>query len=172
MCFCLFILFYYCFISCILYVVILSSIMCCFVLSLTCVCFRVSDSLSTMTSSQAEINGMMVMVHSTLRLNFFNYGSSCQTRPITLTTLYEMMMDLTWRIELILSKYQSSSRGAPRVVMLSLPHLTSPASVTLGASQPWPHPHSVLQQHYSPLTLATLTWPTYQLLDPPVVTVP
>ena len=136
MCFCLFILFYYCFISCILYVVILSSIMCCFVLSLTCVCFRVSDSLSTMTSSQAEINGMMVMVHSTLRLNFFNYGSSCQTRPITLTTLYEMMMDLTWRIELILSKYQSSSRGAPRVVMLSLPHLTSPASVTLGASQP------------------------------------
>ncbi|RVW68891.1 hypothetical protein CK203_062946 [Vitis vinifera] len=29
-----------------------------------------------MTSSRAEINGMMVMVQSTLRLNFFNYGSS------------------------------------------------------------------------------------------------
>ena len=40
--------------------------------------------------------------------------------PITLTTLYEMMVDLTRRIErieLILSEYPSSSRGAPRVVM-------------------------------------------------------
>ena len=77
-CVCVSVLFFlYCFISCILYVVILSSIMCFFVLSLACVCFRVLDSLSTVTSSQAEINGMMVMVQSTLRLNFFSRGSSC-----------------------------------------------------------------------------------------------
>ena len=85
---------------------------------------------------------------------------SDEIAPITLTTLYEMMLDLTQRIErikLILSEYPSSSRGAPGVVMLSLPHLTSPTSVTLGASHPRPRPHSVLQQHSSPLTLATLT---------------
>ena len=54
--------------------------MCCFVLSLTCVYFTVLDSLSTVTGSRAEINSVMVMVQSTLRLDFFNYGSSCQTR--------------------------------------------------------------------------------------------
>ena len=36
--------------------------MCCFVLSFACVCFRVLDSLSIMTGSRAEINGMMVMI--------------------------------------------------------------------------------------------------------------
>ena len=53
--------------------------------------------------------------------------------PITLTTIYEMMIDLTRRIErieLILSEYPSSSRWAPGVVTPSLPHLTSPIFVT------------------------------------------
>ncbi|RVW59846.1 hypothetical protein CK203_103975 [Vitis vinifera] len=59
-----------------------------------------------------------------------------------------------------------------RVVMSSLPYLTSPASVTLDASHPRPRPHSVLQQHSSPITLATLTQLPSQLRDPPVVTIP
>ena len=66
---------------------------------------------------------------------------SDEIAPITLTTLYEMMVDLTQkveRIELILSEYPSSSRGAPGVAMPSLPRLTSSASVTLGASHPRP----------------------------------
>ena len=46
--------------------------MCCFVLSFVCVCFRVLDSLSTMPGSRAKINGMMVMIQSTLRLDFFS----------------------------------------------------------------------------------------------------
>ena len=46
--------------------------MCCFVLSLACVCFKVLDNLSTVTGSRAEINDMMVMIHSTLRLDFFS----------------------------------------------------------------------------------------------------
>ena len=56
--------------------------------------------------------------------------------------------------------------------MSSLPYLTSPASVTLDASHPRPRPHSVLQQHSSPITLATLTQLPSQLRDPPVVTIP
>nr|CAN70565.1 hypothetical protein VITISV_035222 [Vitis vinifera] len=95
--------------------------------------------------------------------------------PITLTTLYEMMMDLTRRverIELILSGHPSSSRGAPGVAMPSLPHLTSPTSITLGASHPRPRPHSVLLQHPSSISLATSTRPPPQFRGPPVVTVP
>ena len=46
--------------------------MCCFVLSLACVCFRVLDNLSIVTGFQAKINDMMVMIQSTLRLDFFN----------------------------------------------------------------------------------------------------
>ncbi|RVW41595.1 hypothetical protein CK203_068131 [Vitis vinifera] len=60
---------------------------------------------------------------------------SDEIAPITLTTLYEMMMDLTRRverIELILSGHPSSSRGAPGVAMPSLPHLTSSTPATLG----------------------------------------
>ena len=92
--------------------------------------------------------------------------------PITLTTLYEMMVDLTRRverIELILSEYPSSSRGAPEVAMSSLPHLTSSASVTLGASHPRPRPHLVLQQHSSSISLATSTRPPSRLRGPPVI---
>ena len=74
MCLCSFSLFYYyyCFISCILCVVILSSVMCCFVLSLACVCLRVLDSFSVVTGPRAEIDGMMVVIQSTLRLDFFS----------------------------------------------------------------------------------------------------
>ena len=99
---------------------------------------------------------------------------SDEIAPITLTTLYEMMMDLTWRIErieLILSEYPSSSRKAPGVVMFSLPHLTSPTSVTLGASHPRPRPHSVLQQHSSSIALATSTRPPSRVRGPLVITV-
>ena len=95
--------------------------------------------------------------------------------PITLTTLYEMMVDLTRRverIELILLEYPSSSRGAPGIAMPSLLDLTSPASVTLGTSHPRPHPHSVLQQHSSSISLATSTRPPSRLRGPPVITVP
>ncbi|RVX12760.1 hypothetical protein CK203_009767 [Vitis vinifera] len=84
---------------------------------------------------------------------------SDEIAPITLTTLYEMMMDLTQRverIELILSGHPSSSRGALGVAMPSLPHLTSPTPVTLGALHLRPHPHLVLQQHSSSISLATL----------------
>ena len=69
---------------------------------------------------------------------------SDEITPITLTALYEMMVDLTRRIELILSEYPLSSRGALGVVMFSLPHLVSPTFVTLGASYPRPRPYSVL----------------------------
>ena len=100
---------------------------------------------------------------------------SDEIAPITLTTLYEMMVDLTQRverIELTLSEYPSSSRGAPGGAMPSLPHLTSPASVTLGALHPRPSPHSVLQQHSSSIPLATSTRPSSRLQGPPVITVP
>ena len=100
---------------------------------------------------------------------------SDEIAPITLTTLYEMMTDLTRRIErieLILSEYPSSSRGAPGVAMPSLLHLTSLASVTLGTSHPRPHPHSVFQQHSSSISLATPTRPPSRLQGPPVITVP
>ncbi|KAL6322752.1 hypothetical protein AAG906_018633 [Vitis piasezkii] len=110
-----------------------------------------------------------------IRLLQLRFTMSDEIAPSTLTTLYEMMVDLTRRIErieLILSEYPSSSRGAPGVVMPSLPHFTSPISVTLGASHPRPRPHSVLQQHSSSITLATSTRPPSQLWDPPVIIVP
>ena len=55
--------------------------------------------------------------------------------------------------------------------MFSLPHLVSPTFVTLGASYPRPRPYSVLQQHSSSITLATLTRSLSQLRDPSVITV-
>ena len=64
--------FYHCFVSCILCVVVLSGIVCCFVLSLACVCFRVLDSFSVVNGPRADIDGMMVMIQSTLRLDFFS----------------------------------------------------------------------------------------------------
>ena len=100
---------------------------------------------------------------------------SDEITPITLTALYEMMVDLTRRverIELILSGHPSSSRGAPGVAMPSLPHLTSSTPATLGASHPRSRPHSVFQQHSSSISLATPTRPPPQFRGPPVVTVP
>ena len=100
---------------------------------------------------------------------------SDEITPITLTTLYEMMVDLTWmveRIELILSEYPSSSSRAPGVAMPSLPHLTSPTFVTSGALHPRPRPHSVFQQHSSSIALATPTRPPSRLRGPPIVAVP
>ena len=97
---------------------------------------------------------------------------SDEITPITLTALYEMMVDLTRRverIELILSGHPSSSRGAPGVAMPSLPHLTSSTPATLGASHPRSRP---LQQHSSSISLATLARPPSWLRGPPVVTVP
>ncbi|RVW25119.1 hypothetical protein CK203_117005 [Vitis vinifera] len=99
---------------------------------------------------------------------------SDEITPITLTALYEMMVDLTRRverIELILSGHPSSSRGAPGVAMPSLPHLTSSTPATLGASHPRSRPHSVFQQHSSSISLATPTRPPPQFRGPPVVTV-
>ena len=100
---------------------------------------------------------------------------SDEIAPITLTTLYEMMADLTQRverIELILSEHPSSSRGAPGVAMPSLPHLTSSTPATLGASHPRPRPHSVFQQHSSSISLTTSTRPPSRLRGPLVITVP
>ncbi|RVW56179.1 hypothetical protein CK203_080810 [Vitis vinifera] len=100
---------------------------------------------------------------------------SDEIAPITLTTLYEMMVDLTRRverIELILSEHPSSSRGAPGVAMSSLPHLTPSMFATLGASHPRPRPHLVLQRHSSSISLATLARPPPQFQGPPVITVP
>ena len=48
------------------------SILCCFVLSFACVCFRVLDSFSVVNGPRADIDGMMVMIQSTLRLDFFS----------------------------------------------------------------------------------------------------
>ncbi|RVW28282.1 hypothetical protein CK203_099932 [Vitis vinifera] len=107
-----------------------------------------------------------------IRLLQLRFTMSDEIAPITLTTLYEMMVDLTQRverIELTLSEYPSSSRGAPGVAMPSLPHLTSPTPVTLGASHPRSHPHSVLQQHSSFISLATLTRPPSRLRGPPAM---
>ncbi|RVW68743.1 hypothetical protein CK203_062992 [Vitis vinifera] len=119
---------------------------------------------------------MMVMSFSEyieIRLLRLRFTMSDEIAPITLTTLYEMMVDLTRRverIELILLEYPSSSRGAPGAARPSLLHLTSPTSVTLGASHPRPRPHSVLQQHSSSISLATLTRPASRLRGPPVIT--
>ena len=54
--------------------VLLSCVASCVALffSLACVCFRVLDSFSVMTGPRAEIDGMMVMIQSTSRLNFFS----------------------------------------------------------------------------------------------------
>ena len=41
-------------------------------LSLACVCFRVLDSFSVVTGPRADIDGMMAMIQSTLRLDFFS----------------------------------------------------------------------------------------------------
>ena len=85
---------------------------------------------------------------------------SDEIATITLTILYEMMVDLTRRvegIELILLEHPSSSRGAPGVAMPSLPNLTPPTFVTLDTSHPRPRLHSVLQQHSSSISLATST---------------
>ena len=100
---------------------------------------------------------------------------SDEITPITLIALYEMMVDLTRRverIELILSEHPSSSRGAPGVAMPSLPHLTPSMFATLGASHPRPRPHSVFQQHSSSISLATPTRPPSRLQGPLVITVP
>nr|CAN80486.1 hypothetical protein VITISV_013886 [Vitis vinifera] len=138
----------------------------------------VLDSFSVVTGPRAEIDGMMGMIFSEyieIRLLQLRFTMSDEIAPITLTTLYEMMVDLTRRverIELILSEHPSSSRGAPGVAMPSLPHLTSPTPVTLGASHPRPRPHLVLQQHSSSISLATLARPPSQLRGPSVVTVP
>ncbi|RVW76144.1 hypothetical protein CK203_044291 [Vitis vinifera] len=108
----------------------------------------VLDSFSIMTGPRAEIDGMMVMIFSEyieIRLLQLRFTMSDEIAPITLTTLYEMMVDLTRRverIELILSGHPSSSRGAPGVAMPSLPHLTSSTPATLGASHPRSRPHS------------------------------
>ncbi|RVW61867.1 hypothetical protein CK203_065587 [Vitis vinifera] len=113
--------------------------------------------------------------HIEIRLLQLRFTMSDEIAPITLTALYEMMVDLTRRverIELILSGHPSSSRGAPGVAMHSLPHLTSSTPVTLGASHPRPRPHSVFQQHSSSISLATPTRPPLQFPGPPVVTVP
>ena len=67
-------------------------------LSLTCVCLRVLDSFSIVTGPRAEIDGMMVMIFSEyieIRLLQLRFTMSDEIVPITLTTLYEMMMDLT-----------------------------------------------------------------------------
>ena len=65
---------------------------------LACVCFRVSDSFSVVTGPRAEIDDMMVMIfseHIEIRLLQLRFTMSDEIVPITLTTLYEMMMDLT-----------------------------------------------------------------------------
>ncbi|RVW62619.1 hypothetical protein CK203_059562 [Vitis vinifera] len=110
--------------------------------------------------------------HIEIRLLQLRFTMSDEIAPITLTTLYEMMVGLTRRverIELILSGHPSSSRGAPGAAMPSLPHMASSTLVTLGASHPRPRP---LQQHSSSISLATLARPPSQLRGPPVVTVP
>ena len=100
---------------------------------------------------------------------------SDEITPITLTALYEMMVDLTrWveRIELILSEHPSSSRGAPRVTMPSLPRLTPSMFAALGASHPRPRPYSMFQQQSSSISLSTPTRLPSRLQGPPVITVP
>ncbi|RVW85543.1 hypothetical protein CK203_044082 [Vitis vinifera] len=135
----------------------------------------VLDSFSVVTGPRAEIDGMMVMIFSEyleIRLRQLKFTMSDEIAPITLTTLYEMMVDLTRRverIELILSEYPSSSRGAPGVAMPSLPHLTPSMFDTLGASHPQPRPHSVFQQHSSSISLATPTRPPSRLRGPPAM---
>ena len=56
--------------------------------------------------------------------------------------------------------------------MPSLPHLTSPTPVTLGASHPRPRPHLVLRQQSSSISLATSTRPPSRVRGPPIITVP
>ncbi|WJZ84240.1 hypothetical protein VitviT2T_003854 [Vitis vinifera] len=117
----------------------------------------VLDSFSVVTGPRAEIDDMMVMIfseHIEIRLLQLRFTMSDEIASITLITLYEMMVDLTQRVErmeLILSEHPSSSRGAPGVAMPSLPRLASLASVTLGASHPRP---------------------SFRLRDPPVITFP
>ncbi|RVW27297.1 hypothetical protein CK203_107307 [Vitis vinifera] len=64
----------------------------------------VLDSFSVMTGPRAEIDDMMVMIFSEyieIRLLQLRFTMSDEIAPITLTILYEMMMDLTRRVERI-----------------------------------------------------------------------
>ncbi|RVX20589.1 hypothetical protein CK203_002638 [Vitis vinifera] len=64
----------------------------------------VLDSFSIVTGPRAEIDGMMVMIFSEyieIRLLQLRFTMSDEIAPITLTTLYEMMVDLTRRVERI-----------------------------------------------------------------------
>ena len=72
MCFCL--LFIIIIVSFHAFYVLLSWVASCVALflSLACVCFRVLDSFSVVTGPRADIDGMMVMIQSTLRLDFFS----------------------------------------------------------------------------------------------------
>ncbi|KAL6329569.1 hypothetical protein AAG906_022146 [Vitis piasezkii] len=113
--------------------------------------------------------------HLETRLLQLRFTMSDEITPITLTALYEMMVDLTRRverIEFILSEHPSSSRGAPGVAMPSFPHLTPSMFATLGASHPRPRPHSVFQQRSSSISLATPTRPPSRLQGPSVIAVP
>ncbi|RVW37592.1 hypothetical protein CK203_074002 [Vitis vinifera] len=71
----------------------------------------VLDSFSVVTGPRAEIDGMMIMIQSTLRLDSsVEVHHVGRDHTITLTALYEMMVDLTRRverIELILSGHPS-----------------------------------------------------------------
>ncbi|RVW40717.1 hypothetical protein CK203_101638 [Vitis vinifera] len=86
----------------------------------------VLDSFSVVTGPRAEIDDDGYDTeYIEIRLLQLRFTMSDEIAPITLTALYEMMVDLTRRverIELILSEHPSSSRGAPGVAMPSLPH--------------------------------------------------
>ncbi|RVW80635.1 hypothetical protein CK203_044314 [Vitis vinifera] len=119
--------------------------------------------------------GLIPSQHLETRLLQLRFTMSDEIAPITLTALYEMMVDLTRkveRIELILSGHPSSSRGAPGVAMPSLPHLTSATPATLGASHPRSSPTfnvpAAFLIHFTGYADTTSS----QFRGPPVVTVP
>ena len=65
---------------------------------------------------------------------WFRFGQtvtmSDEVASVTQVIIYQMMTDLTQRIESILLEYTLSLRGAQRVMTLSSPHSTPSASVT------------------------------------------
>ncbi|RVW28183.1 hypothetical protein CK203_113827 [Vitis vinifera] len=97
--------------------------------------------------------------HLEIRLLQLRFTMSDEIAPITLTTLYEMMVDLTRRVERIELYFvrasiviERSSRSSDAFIA------TFDSDVTL---VPCIHdrPHSVLQQHSSSISLATSTRP-------------
>ncbi|KAL6323880.1 hypothetical protein AAG906_005877 [Vitis piasezkii] len=102
---------------------------------------------------------LLVGQHLEIRLLQLRFTMSDEITPITLTTLYEMMVDLTQRVERIELIFSRSSDAF--IATFDFTDICY-----FGCLHPRPRPHSVLQQHSSSISLATLARPPSRLWGP------